>query len=65
VYRKDIEEFKLGISNNSVKELKILFSKVAYNYINVQEYVKNLEISTYVMKIVNTIMLFKIKKNKF
>jgi hypothetical protein len=43
MYKKDIEEFKLGISNNFLKELKILFSKVTYNYINVQENEKNLE----------------------
>jgi hypothetical protein len=59
VYRKDIEEFKLGISNNSVKELKILFSKVAYNYINVQEYVKNLKMSSYVNYVQHLVIIFK------
>jgi hypothetical protein len=64
VYRKDIEEFKLGISNNFVKELKILFSKVAYNYINVQEYVKNLKMSTDVNYVQHLVIIFKTETMK-
>jgi hypothetical protein len=64
VYRKDVEGFKLGISNNSVKELKILCSKVAYNYKNVQENEKNLELGIYGIEPITITMSVKVKQNR-